>query len=279
VELTALACTSCGFVCYYPRPSTEDLTAKYTFLREHETLGSAHGSGRRVERLLAIRTAYLCNAVMRLAKRRPDRVLDIGGGDGRLLRPFVKLGSECYLVDFNQSPIAGVCRLGNQLEEIPSGRNFDLIICSHVLEHVADPGGTLKIAANLLSPSGVLYVEVPLEVWKGVPISEDPVTHINFFTTAALKTAVSLAGLSPIQLETRMAPYGKYYMRVLSVVARRGNGLHPDKTGSGETLGLLAPSFWSRCLRFCGNMRMNLLLNAAPGIESCLAKLSRSNRV
>jgi SAM-dependent methyltransferase len=275
VELIAQSCSSCGFVCYSPRPSSEDLMAKYMFLREHETLGAAHAAGRRTHKLLSLRLTYLQEAIRRVAKRRPDSVLDIGGGDGRLLQPFLELGSKCFVVDFNESPIAGVSRLGTQLEEISSDRIFDLIICSHVLEHVAEPTEMLRNAKRLLSNNGLIYVEVPLEIWKGIPIDSDPVTHINFFTTKVLKSAIAAAGLSPILLERRIAPYGPYYMRVVSVVAAHGDAQPDDSDGASEVLALVNPPLWRRCCRGLGDIKIDLLLNAPFRAKALVAAFMR----
>jgi 2-polyprenyl-3-methyl-5-hydroxy-6-metoxy-1,4-benzoquinol methylase len=43
-------------------------------------------------------------ATIRYRGRVGGSVLDIGGGDGKLLKPFVDEGFHCYVVDYNQSP-------------------------------------------------------------------------------------------------------------------------------------------------------------------------------
>jgi len=278
VELITVVCISCGFVCYSPRPDRKDLIAKYIFLRDHEKLGAAHAGGRRTCRLLSARSKYLREAILGLTKQAPHKVLDVGGGDGRLLQPFLELGSECFLVDFNQSPISGVCRLGTELEEIPFGMTFDVIICSHVLEHVAEPMVMLRRARDLLSPNGLLYIEVPLEVWKGVPIASDPVTHINFFTKKVLEAALLLAGLSPVMSEKRVAPYGEYYIRVVSIMAKRGNERQADNKGVEEAIGFLRPSFWENVCRLFVNIKIDVFLNCVPTIKSLVAKFTYKNR-
>ena len=65
--------------------------------------------------------------------QRVHKVLDYGGGDGRLMQAFQNAGKECYLVDYNQSCIPGVTKLADKIQEVE--QTFDLIICSHVLEH------------------------------------------------------------------------------------------------------------------------------------------------
>jgi SAM-dependent methyltransferase len=42
------------------------------------------------------------------------------------------------------------------------GRSFDIIICSHILEHIPDYHGALKNLHHLLTPGGFLVLQVPL---------------------------------------------------------------------------------------------------------------------
>ena len=40
-------------------------------------------------------------------------------------------------------------------------RKYDVILCSHVLEHLLNPIGTIEWAFNHLKEGGGLYIEVP----------------------------------------------------------------------------------------------------------------------
>jgi SAM-dependent methyltransferase len=47
------------------------------------------------------------------------------------------------------------------LEEFETDDRFDVILMSHVIEHVLDPVGTVEKTFSLLKPGGVLYLETP----------------------------------------------------------------------------------------------------------------------
>jgi SAM-dependent methyltransferase len=52
-------------------------------------------------------------------------------------------------------------RPGQSLSEAVSGRRFDLVIASHVIEHVANPIGWLAQVAELLADNGYLSLVIP----------------------------------------------------------------------------------------------------------------------
>lgn len=90
----------------------------------------------------------------------------------------------------------GVEHLGCTVDDIPNDRVFNLIVCSHVLEHLAEPREIVEKLAKHLKPEGVMYVELPLEIWNEVPLPVEPVTHINFFTPQSTRALMSLSGLN-----------------------------------------------------------------------------------
>ena len=61
-------------------------------------------------------------------------------------------------------------------------KKFDIVICSHVLEHVSDLSNLVTKLKEQLKSNGIIYAEVPQEIWAGLRIDADPVTHVNFFS-------------------------------------------------------------------------------------------------
>lgn len=57
--------------------------------------------------------------------------------------------------------------------------SYDLVICSHVMEHLPDTVKTLEEMSRILKPGGKLYVEVPHYTWVE---SFRHYEHIHFFT-------------------------------------------------------------------------------------------------
>ena len=225
VTLKSRRCRVCGTICYAPRPTAADLNRKYRFLRAALIGSPAPAMSARVE---AADTARAVAILQALAPHIAGhaRVLDIGGGDGRLMAPFVERGFECYLVDRVDYTCQGVTKLGDSLEELPAESVFDVAICSHVLEHVASPGELLEHVYARLRNGGVVYVEVPLEVFQNNawnPIVAEPVEHINFFTPEAVDRILRGSGFTVVGAQVG---WSSYEGRPLPVI--RAVGVKPE---------------------------------------------------
>lgn len=199
VSLTLQGCRECGFVCYSPRPEASDLDAKYRYLSGIEKIGAGDMPADSEYELRRAKRLFRCiERVMPVTHGL--RVLDYGGGDGRLLRYIADCGARCFVIDYNDSPCPWVTRIGTTIQDMPQSEGrFDLVILSHVLEHVAEPVSLLKSLGSLLAPGGMLYCEVPMELWRRLPQLDEPVTHINFFTPGSLTSAMRIAGYSPMK--------------------------------------------------------------------------------
>ncbi|MEV6581256.1 class I SAM-dependent methyltransferase [Streptomyces sp. NPDC051582] len=258
VTLRERLCLRCGFMTYAPRPTSDDVAAKYRFLQhwEKDIGGSASSAlGAKLDRRRADRAHV---AVVSVLGREPRRVLDFGGGNGKLLAPFLERGADCALVDYNDRPLSGVRKLADTLRDLPDVEPFDAIVCSHVLEHLADPLTTLQRLRPLLSADGVLYSEVPVEIWKGLPIGPDPVTHINFFTPRSLTRLHTRAGLRIVTAHRFQGNYAAYRMQVAALVSRREDGRTLPEPGAdaAEARRLLRPSMFDRLVHTWHRLRL-----------------------
>jgi SAM-dependent methyltransferase len=98
----------------------------------------------------------------------PARVLEIGCGAGGILYPFKESGfivegidlGDSYLSEGQKHGLNLKCMSSQQLSEETSS-TYDIIILSHVLEHFSDIQFELNTIDKLLSPDGVIYIEVP----------------------------------------------------------------------------------------------------------------------
>lgn len=223
VLLSSRRCSSCDLVCYSPRPDSADLAAKYRFLME------AKGPRDAAVELDATRAARVYETVC-AGRSKPFRVLDVGGGDGRLMLPFLAQGVECYLVDYGKWILEGVQRLGSTLADVPQTMSFDIVICSHVLEHVSYPRRLLEDIRRILCDGGIVYLEVPLEVFRNNawnPILAEPVTHISFFTTTTLRHLLLATGYQTNLLEECAGTYeGRPLPIIRAVAAKSTSGVN-----------------------------------------------------
>ena len=110
------------------------------------------------------------------------RMLDVGCG----LQPFRKnleaLGYAYSSIDAQQNPersVDVVCQIDQPLPpEIIDYGTFDFILCTEVMEHVADWGMAFRNFAHLLAPGGRMFItcphfyqlhEEPYDFWRATP--------------------------------------------------------------------------------------------------------------
>ena len=153
---------------------------------------------------------------------RKGRLLDVGTGEGTLLLAAVEKGWQAEGTEIASVMVHhirekfGLTVHQGVLEDLDlPPRSFDAIIMNHVLEHVRDPRITLEKIAELLSPDGVVRIEVPnlaslsnrgknfqsrfglkKNPWKHY----SPDHHFWFFTPRTLKATLETAGLRPLAI-------------------------------------------------------------------------------
>ena len=99
-------------------------------------------------------------------------LLDIGCGDGRLLDVLRRFGPRAWRLAGIEFGADAAARAAGQGFEVRSGDfeslelgdwhgRFDLALMHHVIEHTRDPRSTVRKAASLLRPGGILSVETP----------------------------------------------------------------------------------------------------------------------
>lgn len=95
------------------------------------------------------------------------KLLDIGCGYGGMVHLASEHGYAGYGCDYDPAAVDFATskgldiRLGGIERFSTEHGQFDVIILSHVLEHVSKPADFLKSAADLLKPGGYIYIELP----------------------------------------------------------------------------------------------------------------------
>ena len=141
------------------------------------------------------------------------RVLDVGCASGRLLANIRERGFP-RVTGLDPSPAcaATAARLYSipvrtmTLGEIAaSGERFDVVIMVGVLEHLRDLDAAFLQLRTLLSPGGLLYVEVPdvtaFADWPNAPYQDFSTEHINFFSPISLGNLMRRHGFTRTFLE------------------------------------------------------------------------------
>jgi SAM-dependent methyltransferase len=118
------------------------------------------------------------------------------GGNAKLsaLEPSVlatQIGAENY---------AAVELIGTDIDDLQSvSGTFDLIILSHVLEHLQHPVIALRLLASKLAKNGMLFIEVP-NYYGHLSVEY---AHNYLFTERSLRNALICAGLRVTAFDTR----------------------------------------------------------------------------
>ena len=133
-------------------------------------------------------------------------IMEIGSGDGALMKMIRKKHDRIQLVAIE--PSGELCRglekipdlavVNSYIEEYSPVSKFDLVIMSHVLEHLEKPLEVLKlIHDNYLNPGGYLYIDIPnqdFELRTGAMALMAPVTHLFFFNGQYFQNILAQAG-------------------------------------------------------------------------------------
>jgi 2-polyprenyl-3-methyl-5-hydroxy-6-metoxy-1,4-benzoquinol methylase len=97
-----------------------------------------------------------------------------------------------------------------------SGRRFDFIVTTHVLEHIPKDQviGVLTRLRGLLSSDGALLVAVPnAQAYTGCYWAYEDFTHCTLYTTGSLLYILRAAGFSKTELLDRHAVAGSKLLR------------------------------------------------------------------
>jgi SAM-dependent methyltransferase len=158
--------------------------------------------GRRLDRWIV---PLLAEAIAtRIERCRPSqantqRCLDVGCGGQPLRAQLTQAGFVYSSLDVQQNAAGTVDHMGVIDGALPTslaGQQFDFIVCTEVLEHVADWSGAFKNLATLLKSGGRLLITCP-HIW--VP-HEEP---YDFFrpTSWALAHHAERVGLRALEIE------------------------------------------------------------------------------
>ena len=173
--------------------------------------------------------------VMRIHAGEKGRLLDVGCGSGNFLKRMYTAGWEVVGTEPDKQATVSLAskdgfQIYNSLEELIQGekQGFDIIVLSHVIEHVIDPINTLVELRRLLRGGGRLLLTTPNALslgsrifssfWRGL----EPPRHFNIFSPESLSHALKRAGLMSVKINTEVRlARGIWYLSYLSYSGKR----------------------------------------------------------
>jgi SAM-dependent methyltransferase len=164
-----------------------------------------------------------------------NTVLDIGSGTGRFARAFRLLGKDVTGIDIASATSTD---LGADYVSMSLGRRFDLVWCSHILEHQRNVGAFLDRVFEDLSDDGIAAISVPSA------LSPMIIGHPNIFTPMHLVYNLVLAGF-----DCRDARVKTYDWNMTVIVRKKPNGIRPSNV-AGTHFELDAPNYHRDLLEF-----------------------------
>lgn len=129
-------------------------------------------------------------------------MLDIGCANGNVLQCFGRSFPQWTMHGMERSPfwrdtilaIPGVDAYFSSLEELGTQR-FDLIVMSHVLEHIPDPSSYLARLLGHLTENGLLCIAVP-DIRQN-PVDLFVLDHCSHFDARSLGNVLMRGGFDP----------------------------------------------------------------------------------
>lgn len=196
-------CNACGILRMNPQPKDDHLAWYYSTL--YRPLYDQNSLASEVFSRKLWKSELLEKMLNRSTFNRPfSSVLDVGCGGGWTMKKMHDLGVECVGYDFSEDLIQhGIeqgfdLRMGGPDEAIRDGVRGDLVIYSHILEHVRDPGAELEKLRKLVGENGMLYIETPyigrikkrlhgdaLKYWQRAHLWEFQLEHVICFLRKA----------------------------------------------------------------------------------------------
>lgn len=103
-------------------------------------------------------------------------------------------------------------------------RHFDVVLTSHVLEHLNEPLDNLKLLRTKLKPGGTLVIVLPVEKHGRVPFAMDLNQHLYAWNFRTINNLVQRAGYEVIENRYRYAA-AQYKLRIIGRFSLRAHYL------------------------------------------------------
>jgi SAM-dependent methyltransferase len=236
--LALVQCRHCELVYLNPRPSKEEIASYYPDDYQPYRTAIEDEPYWLMRRMRQAKLAQRRNIIQEYSGLKTGKILDVGCATGLFLNEMVKSGWEGYGVEPN-SKAAGYARerFGLQvfqglLSETPFPReSFDVVTFWDVLEHTHSPIEELRRTAEILSPSGLVAINIPnwdspdRKMFGPHWIGYDPPRHLFAFSRKTLGELLDKTGFSDLHWACFMPSYFAFSISLDRWLSYRSPGL------------------------------------------------------
>jgi len=218
-----VCCDKCGFVFADTVASQDVYNSYYKNLSKYEDKQVSTGSG--ANPFDEDRLRVTAEDIGKVVKDKSSSILDIGCASGGLLLELAKLGftdltgsdpSSVCIQDIQNAGIA-VEKRGLFSSNEDGGKKYDLVVLTHVLEHIRDLKTAVENISRLVKDGGIVYIEVPdasrYPEFYVVPYYYIDSEHINHLDSDSLNNLFAQFGyrlVSDIKKELVVTSSQKY---------------------------------------------------------------------
>ena len=165
------------------------------------------------DRFLRIQKFYAPFICQLVRSRAPGpRLLDIGFGWGYLMELSKSYGFSVYGIDTSPSQVKRLhSNFGKRVHQAAIGidkipwDSFDVVVMTHILEHLADPAAVLKEILEIMNPGGILYITVPdmdsvqFRIFGKNYDFINPLAHLQYFGEESLTRLLLDCGFQELE--------------------------------------------------------------------------------
>lgn len=200
--------------------------------------------------------------------RRTGRWLDMGYGEGALLKAAEQEGWQCYRTELSSPVLEYGRQRGWAVTADAAGDErfvkgaFDIVTMIEFLEHMPEPRRVLEDACRWLRPGGLLYLTTPnVRSLSGRLLGLDwvvvgPPDHVVLWTASALRRTVEATGFRVERLRAE----GCHPHEIMAALRRRRDLATVNRVQAGIAVSAAMSRTWlRRSLKRAANAGLNVL--------------------
>ncbi|MCG3676900.1 methyltransferase domain-containing protein [Aliarcobacter butzleri] len=220
-EYDVVSCEQCSFIFADVEVTQNEYNLYYEAFSKYDNTEISSGGGNTSYDAKRLNSA--AEEIMKYNTCKTLKILDIGAALGGLLNIFKEKGYHnlfalepslsCVKNMLNNNIKAFQGTVFSDFNQIFNNQKFDVIVLSHVMEHIYDLKKAIANIKSILGENGKIYIEVPdasrYKDFYVVPYYYFDIEHINHFSTFHLSSLMNNYGFKTVKLGEKTIPVSK----------------------------------------------------------------------